>query len=66
MARMKDDTKSSTSKSGLHEGLKTHSPPVDDSSRRPIGSVHTTSVDVEDRPFGVAEVTPATIGPRTA
>ena len=66
MAKMSDDAKSKTSKSGLHEGLKTHSPSVDDSSRRPIGSVHTTSVDAEDRPGGVGEVTPSTIGPRTA
>jgi hypothetical protein len=52
--------------SGMHEGLKTKSPPVNDSSRRPIGSVHSTSVDAKDRPDGVGEVKPSTLGPRTA
>ena len=51
--------------SGMHEGLKTRSPPAEDSSRKAIGSVHTTSVDAKDRD-GVAEARPATIGPRTA
>ena len=54
-------------KSGnMHEGLKTHSPSVNDESRKPIGSKYTTSVDAKDRPDGVGEVRPATIGPRTA
>jgi len=53
-------------KSGnMHEGLKTRSPSVNDSSRKPIGSVYTTNVGAKDRD-GVGEVKPATIGPRTA
>ena len=53
-------------KSGnMHEGLKTRSPPVNDSSRKPIGSEYKTTVDAKDRD-GVGEVRPATIGPRTA
>jgi len=51
--------------SGMHEGLKTNSPSVNDKSRAPIGSVHTTSVNAKDRD-GVGEQKPATIGPRTA
>ena len=51
--------------SGMHEGLKTRSPPVNDSSRKELRSAHSTSVDAKDR-NGVGEVSPATIGPRTA
>ena len=49
----------------LHEGLKTHSPPVYDSSRAPIGSKHP---DVNEGAVrkDVGEVKPSTIGPRTA
>ena len=54
MASMKDSAKSKMSHSGMHEGMKTHSPPVGDSSRKAIGSVHSTSMDAEDRPGGVA------------
>jgi hypothetical protein len=50
----------------MHEGLKTHNPPVNDSSRKELAREHPTSVDAKDRPDGVGEVRPATIGPRTA
>lgn len=54
-------------KSGnMHEGLKTRSPPVSDKSREPIGQCYKTTVDAKDRPDGVGEVRPATLGPRTA
>jgi len=66
MASMKDSAKSKMSHSGMHEGMKTHSPPVGDSSRKALGSAHSTSMDAEDRPGGVAESKPVTIGPRTA
>lgn len=62
---MKDKANYGGKQSGLHEGLKTHSPPVNDSSRKELRSAHSTSVDAKDRD-GVAEVRPATLGPRTA
>ena len=49
----------------MHEGLKTKSPPVYDESRKPIGETH-PSVDEGAVRSGVGEVSPPTIGPRTA
>jgi hypothetical protein len=63
---MKDGSERKGGKQGyMHEGLKTHSPPVYDESRKPIGSMH-PDVDSEATRSEVGEVTPATVGPRTA
>ncbi len=62
---MKDKANYSGGQSSLHEGLKTRSPPVNDSSRKPIGSMH-PSVDEGAVRKEVGEVKPSTIGPRTA
>lgn len=48
----------------MHEGLKTHSPSVNDESRKPIGSKY-PSVDSGATRDGPAATSP-TIGPRTA
>ena len=50
--------------SGLHSGLKTHSPPVDDKSRAPIGSKHPTTDSGANR-SEPSKQSP-TLGPRTA
>ena len=60
----KDKANYSGGQGSMHEGLKTHSPPVYDSSRKPIGSKHPTVNEGAVRD-GVA-ATPSTIGPRTA
>lgn len=65
MADMKMKKGGSDKQGYLHEGLKTNSPPVYDSSRKPIGSMHPT-VDEGATRSGPGEVTPSTIGPRTA
>ncbi len=51
-------------KGGLLEGLKTHSPPVQDKSRRPIGESH-PNVDSGANRSEPSKQDP-TIGPRTA
>lgn len=63
MAKDKADYKGG--QGSMHEGLKTNSPPVYDESRKPIGSKHPT-VDEGANRSEVGEVSPASIGPRTA
>ena len=62
---MRDKANYSGGKSGgLLKGLKTHSPPVNDASRKPIGDGH-SSTDTGANRDSVAK-TPPTLGPRSA
>jgi hypothetical protein len=62
---MKDKANYKGGQGYMHEGLKTNSPPVYDESRKPIGSKHPTVGEGAVR-SSVGEVSPPTIGPRTA